>query len=145
MRIKPLFKPCSKSSTGQRFIIPGSTRRRGRFIRLSSASGNRNDSRRRNAGGMWSWSCATSSMFGKPMNRCRLEPSSSKMWDEQLKVICRKLKPILGGQADSLWLAYVTAETPQSKLEAEAFIQLFGVRYLSRVVDDRQILLPPPS
>jgi hypothetical protein len=67
------------------------------------------------------------------------------MWDEQLKVICRKLKPILGGQADSLWLAYVTAETPQSKLEAEAFIQLFGVRYLSRVVDDRQILLPPPS
>src|SRR5690349_17001653 len=67
------------------------------------------------------------------------------MWDEPLKAICRKLKPILGAQADSLWLAYVSAETPKSKLEAEAFIQLFGARYLSRTVDDRQILLPPPS
>jgi len=67
------------------------------------------------------------------------------MWDDQLKAICRKLKPILGSQADSLWIAYASAETPQSKMEAESFIQLFGIRYLSRTVDDRQILLPPPS
>ena len=62
------------------------------------------------------------------------------MWDEQLKAICRKLKPILGGQADSLWLAYVTAETPQSKRDAEGLIQILAMNHLARQVDDETIL-----
>ena len=67
------------------------------------------------------------------------------MWDQELKALCRKLQPILGRQADALWIAYVTAETPQSRQDAQALIQMLGVRYLSGTVNDQKILLPPPS
>ncbi len=67
------------------------------------------------------------------------------MWETELKELCRKLKPILGAQADTLWVAYLMAETPASKREVEAMIQMFAWRYLSRTVNDEGILLPPPS
>jgi DNA helicase HerA-like ATPase len=67
------------------------------------------------------------------------------MWDEQLKAICKKLKPLLGRRADALWYAYVSAETPDSKREAEALIHMFSMRYLSQTVDAAHILLPPPD
>jgi hypothetical protein len=71
-------------------------------------------------------------------------PCSLKMLDQELRSICRKLKPLLGKRADALWAAYVTAETPESKREAEALIQMFGLRYLSGTVSDQSVLLPPP-
>src|SRR5690349_1568453 len=67
------------------------------------------------------------------------------MYDEDLKAICRKLKPLMGTRADALWLAYATAETPILKREAEALIQMCAAQYLSAAVDDGSILLPPPS
>lgn len=67
------------------------------------------------------------------------------MFEEQLRELCRKLKPMMGSKADSLWLAYLTSETPKAKQEAEAFIQMCAIRHLSRRVDDEKILLPPPS
>jgi hypothetical protein len=67
------------------------------------------------------------------------------MFEDQLRELCRKLKPILGRKADSLWLAYLTAETPQAKREAEMLIQLMVTRHLDAKVDDENILLPPPS
>lgn len=67
------------------------------------------------------------------------------MWESELRDVCRKLKPILGRRADALWLAYLTAETPDSKREAEVLIHLFSTRYLSAHVDDSAIRLPPPS
>lgn len=67
------------------------------------------------------------------------------MWDQDLKALCRKLKPLLGKRADTLWLAYATAETPDSKREAEALIQMFASRYLGSTVDAKTVLLPPPT
>ena len=67
------------------------------------------------------------------------------MLESQLKELCRKMKPLIGRKADTLWLAYLTSETPKAKLEAESFIQMCGIRHLSRKVDDAKILLPPPS
>lgn len=67
------------------------------------------------------------------------------MWEQELKDICKKLKPILGSRADALWIAYITADTPESKREAEALIQMVGIQHLSRTVNDQTILLPPPS
>ena len=66
------------------------------------------------------------------------------MLEQELKDICKKLKPLLGRRADALWAAYVTAETPDSKRETEALIQMFGLRHLSRTVSDQSVLLPPP-
>ena len=67
------------------------------------------------------------------------------MFEEQLKELCRKLKPILGRKADSLWLAYLASETPQAKRETEMLIQLMAARHLDTKVDDQSILLPPPT
>lgn len=67
------------------------------------------------------------------------------MWDHELKDICKKLKPLIGARADALWAAYVSAEPPASKREAEALIQMFHLRYLDREVNHAGILLPPPT
>jgi DNA helicase HerA-like ATPase len=67
------------------------------------------------------------------------------MREPELKSLCKKLKPILGRRADALWTAYATAETPNSKYEAEALINLLATQYLSASVSDESILLPPPS
>src|ERR1041385_5197015 len=67
------------------------------------------------------------------------------MRDQELRNLCRKLRPVLGARADALWNAYATAETPASKMEAESIIQVLGVQYLTGSVQDDPILLPPPS
>jgi len=67
------------------------------------------------------------------------------MYDDDVKALCRKLKPIMGTRADALWLAYATAETQNLKREAEALIQMCAAQYLSSEVDEASILLPPPS
>ncbi len=67
------------------------------------------------------------------------------MRDQDLKNLCRKLKPILGQRADALWIAYATAETPGSKLETEALINLLATQYLGESLGQDAILLPPPS
>src|ERR1041385_8190243 len=67
------------------------------------------------------------------------------MFEEDLKELCRKLKPILGARADALWIAYLTAQTPETKRETEALIHMVAARYLSQSVDDDKVLLPPPS
>src|ERR1043166_5457788 len=65
--------------------------------------------------------------------------------DDRLKAICKKLKPLMGARADALWLAYVSAETPDMKRQAEALIQMCAAQYLGSDVDESRILLPPPS
>jgi len=67
------------------------------------------------------------------------------MLDHELKTLCKKLKPVLGRRADALWLAYLTAETPQSKRDAEVLIQMLVAKHLGQSVSDETILLPPPS
>jgi hypothetical protein len=67
------------------------------------------------------------------------------MFDEDLRAICQKLKPLVGTRADALWIAYLTAQTPLAKRETEALIHMLAARYLSSQVDDHKILLPPPS
>src|ERR1043166_8979512 len=67
------------------------------------------------------------------------------MLDRELRALCKKLKPVLGKKADTLWLGYVSAETLDSKREAEAFIQIMAAMYLDKTVDAQAILLPPPS
>ena len=67
------------------------------------------------------------------------------MRDQDLKTICKKLKPMLGNRANALWLSYATADTPVAKLEAEALINLLANQYFGASVGGDPILLPPPS
>jgi len=66
------------------------------------------------------------------------------MSEYDIKLLCKKLKPILGARADMLWLAYVTADSPKTRQETEALIQMLGARMLSQEVDDQNIFLAPP-
>src|SRR6266852_5097512 len=84
-------------------------------------------------------------MCGRHSNRRSHAPSSLTMRDLELRNLCKKLRPILGAKADVLWTAYVTAETPHSKQEAEAMIQMLTIRYLTQSVGHEPVLLPPPS
>ena len=59
--------------------------------------------------------------------------------------ICKKLKPMIGKKADRVWLSYLMAESPIQKRQAESLIELLGARYLSKEVDNTDILLPPPG
>lgn len=67
------------------------------------------------------------------------------MREDEIRSICRKLKPLLGRRADLIWIAYMSAETPQSKRDAESLIQLLALRHLGSSVDESPILLPPPA
>ena len=79
------------------------------------------------------------------MNVPKHEERFWKMFEEDLKALCRKLKPLVGAKADALWIAYVTSETPEAKRQSEALIQMVAARYLTNRVDDDKILLPPPT
>lgn len=66
--------------------------------------------------------------------------------EDQLKRTCNKLAPIIGEKpAQALWLAYITSETVQARLEAETFIELFWLRYAGPSLDSKTIYLPPTS
>lgn len=67
------------------------------------------------------------------------------MQEDKLKILCARLKPLIGDKADALWLAYITAETPELRNEAASFIQFVVLRHLGQKVDDKKILLPPPD
>src|SRR5437016_2086956 len=98
-----------------------------------------------NAGVMWSWSCAISSTPGIHISKYRLARGSSTMLDHEIKTLCRNLKPVLSPRADALWLAYMTADSPQSKRDAEVLIHLLTAKCLDHAVDEQNILLPPPA
>ena len=128
---KRTSRNCSTSSSGWLGTIFGNT-----GMSLGSTTQTcglkRNDAMKMSsAGAMSSWSCAISWKPGKPTNRPRTAPFSSTMWEQEIRNLCKKLKPLLGKRADALWTAYITAETPRSTQEAEALIQLLAAQYLS--------------
>lgn len=65
--------------------------------------------------------------------------------NEEIRSLCKKLRPIIGKKADLLWFAYLTANTFQAKQETEIMIQMLAVKHLANGVEYNQILLPPPS
>src|SRR5258706_14895825 len=66
------------------------------------------------------------------------------MLDHKLKPLRHKVNPVTAPRADPLWLAYMTADSPQSKRDAEVLIHLLTAKCLDHAVDEQNILLPPP-
>lgn len=62
--------------------------------------------------------------------------------DNEVRELCRKLKPVIGKKADSLWILYL-AEDEKKKREFASNIQLIAEKYLGK--EEKQILLAPPS
>ena len=49
---------------------------------------------------------------------------------EELRGLCRQLKPLIGPSADSLWTHYQLAENLAARAEAESMIRMMAVSYL---------------
>lgn len=62
--------------------------------------------------------------------------------DDEVRELCRKLKPVIGKKADSLWVLYL-AEDDDGRRELASDIQLIAEKFLNK--GDKQILLNPPS
>ncbi|MBN1156546.1 ATP-binding protein [Candidatus Woesearchaeota archaeon] len=62
-----------------------------------------------------------------------------------VETICRKLKPIIGRQADELWHLWL-ASNWQERKELEIDVSVLAERYLTdKTLGEKPILLPPPS
>ena len=61
----------------------------------------------------------------------------------RVEEMCRRLKPILGDRADTLWVAYLT-EDYKGRKEIESMLQILYLRSLNESVDTEKILLSPP-
>lgn len=64
---------------------------------------------------------------------------------EELRSLCKQLKPLIGRSADSLWTHYQLAESPAARSEAENMIRMMAVSYLGGQADDRAVRLPPSN
>ena len=61
----------------------------------------------------------------------------------KVQEMCRRLKPILGDRADTLWVAYLT-EDYEGRKEIENMLEILSLRSLNQRVDTEKILLSPP-
>ena len=62
----------------------------------------------------------------------------------EVKDICKKLKPIIGGEADRYWLAYLS-EDYRGKQELEMALQMLAARMLGSDVSIPEVHLSAPS
>jgi len=62
----------------------------------------------------------------------------------EIEALCKSLKPILGKQADDIWLAYLAEDDPGKK-EIEQLLPLLAAQLLNRKVDDQKVRLFPPE
>jgi hypothetical protein len=63
---------------------------------------------------------------------------------EQVRELCRKLKPLLGPKVEQLYQAYL-AEDQAGKEQIEAYLELLAAKHLPSTVDKEQpALVPPP-
>ena len=64
---------------------------------------------------------------------------------DEIEALCKKLKPVLGTQADTLWHMYL-AEEDQNKRKVTQDIQIIAEKHLKEEpLENPQILLEPPD
>ena len=63
---------------------------------------------------------------------------------EQVREMCRKLKPILGPQVEQLFLAY-RVEDEEGKEQIQTYLDMLAAQHLPQSVDDSGVDLVPPT
>ncbi|MEK7210180.1 MAG: hypothetical protein AAB070_02045, partial [Candidatus Binatota bacterium] len=67
------------------------------------------------------------------------------MWkDEEIRELCRKLRPVIGEKADKLWTLYLV-EDEKGRRDMAIEIELVAEKYLRKDSLQEPILLEPPS
>lgn len=67
-----------------------------------------------------------------------------RVFPNEIEKLCRSLKPVIGDQAEALWLAYL-AEDERGKREYEQLLPLLAAKLLNKGLDDQRVLLSPPG
>ena len=67
-----------------------------------------------------------------------------RMLPQEIERLCKSLKPVIGEQAEALWLSYL-AEDEKGKRDLEQLLPLLAAQLLNKRLDDSKILLSPPS
>lgn len=62
----------------------------------------------------------------------------------EIERICRSLKPVIGEQAEAIWLAYLS-EDDRGKEEFEQLLPLLAAKLLNKNLSDEKVLLLPPA
>jgi len=63
---------------------------------------------------------------------------------EKIERILRKLKPVIGGKADLLWMSYQAEKDAERRREIEGIIKLTAARLLDETYERKRVLLEPP-
>ncbi len=63
---------------------------------------------------------------------------------EQVREICRKLRPILGAKIDQIYSAYL-AEDAEGRIQIQNYLEPLAARYLSQGLAEEDTALIPPS
>ncbi len=71
-------------------------------------------------------------------------PEGFRGSNERVRELCRKLKPIIGTQAERIFSAYVL-EDAEGKKQIEAYVEALAGTKLSQALDETAIDLVPPS
>ena len=64
-------------------------------------------------------------------------------WQEEIESLFRKLKPVLGNEIDSLWLAYNTQTDSRSRAEIVGILYSLASKYLDETYDKKLLLSLP--
>lgn len=65
------------------------------------------------------------------------------IWQDEVESLFRKLKPVLGKQMDSLWLAYNTQTDSRSRAEIVGILYSLASKYLDETYDKKLLLSLP--
>lgn len=64
---------------------------------------------------------------------------------QETEALCKKLRPVIGDQANTLWHMYLS-EDPQNRTKFAQEIEIIAEKYLkNQPLENRQILLEPPT
>ena len=66
-------------------------------------------------------------------------------WQDEVESLFRKLKPVLGKEIDSLWLAYNTQTDSRSRAEILGILWSLASKYLDETYDKKILLSLPDS
>ena len=64
---------------------------------------------------------------------------------EEMRNLCRQLKPVLGRKIDRLWKAYLAESEPGGKADIEQTMELLAAKHLNKDYQPDRSPFPPPS
>lgn len=71
-------------------------------------------------------------------------PAPDRSGSGRVRELCRQLKPVIGAQADRIWMAYAV-ETEAGKRQIEDYLEILAARYFQGTLDAAGPGLVPPT